>query len=93
MFKAARQCKLKALCLEAAHKSKITATILWIETIKDVLQTINSTAKLLDDYPDLPNKIPSSVNNALGSFLRANVAHHVKNMLNGVNPKDGLGIL
>ena len=58
-----------------------------------MLQTNNSTAELLDDYPDLPNKIPSSVNKALGSFLRANVAHHVKNMLNGVNPKDGLGIL
>ena len=66
-----------------------------METIKDVLRTNNSTAELLDEYPDLPNKIPSSVNKALGSFLQANVAHHVKtrNMLNGVNPKDGLGIL
>ena len=61
--------------------------------LSDVLQTNNSTAELLDDYPDLLNKIPSSVNKALGSFLRANVSHHVKNMLNGVNPKDGLGIL
>ena len=58
-----------------------------------MLQTNNSTAELLDDYPDLPNKIPSSVNKALGSFVRANVAHNVKNMLNGLNPKDELGIL
>ena len=33
------------------------------------------------------------MNKALGSFLRANIAHHVINMLNGVNPTDGLGIL
>ena len=83
LCKAAHHHKLKALRLEGDPKSKRTATILWIETIKDVLRTNNSTAELLDDYPDLPNKIPSTVNKALGSFLRANVTHHVKNMLNG----------
>ena len=93
LCRAAHHHKLKALCLEGDPKSKRTATILWIETIKDVLQTNNSTAELLDDYPDLPKKIPSIVNKALASFLRANVAHHAKNMLKGVNPKHGLGIL
>ena len=92
-MQAAHHHKLKALRLEGDPKSKQTATILWIETIKDVLRTNNSTAELLDEYPDLPNKILSSVNKALGSFQRANVAHHFKNMLNGVNPKNGLGIL
>ena len=93
LCKAAHHHKLKDLRLEGDPKSKQTATILWIETIEYVLRTNNSTADLLDDYPNLPKKIPSTVNKPFGSFLRANVAHHVKNMLNSVNPKDGHGIL
>ena len=34
-----------------------------------------------------------ATNQALGSFLRANVAAHVKNILADTNPKDGFGIL
>ena len=44
-------------------------------------------------YPALPDHIPVTINEALGSFLHANVAHHVKNMLNDVDAKDGMGIL
>ena len=84
---------LVPLRLEGEPSDKRTATNTWIETIQDVLQTNSKTNGILDDYPVLPDNIPTTVNEALGSFLRANVAHHVKNMLNDVDAKDGMGIL
>ena len=93
LCKSAHHHKLKALRLEGTPKEKRKATVLWIETIKDILSTDSQTADILEGYPSLPTHLPSYVNKALGSFLRAQMAYHVKNMLSGVNSKDGLGIL
>ena len=84
---------MKALKLEGTPKDKRKATVLWIETIKDILSTDSSTADILENYPLLPKKLPNYVNKALGSFLRAQMAYHMKNMLSGTDPKDGLGTL
>ena len=69
------------------------ATNTWIENLQDVLRTNKRTNGLLDDYPNVPTKIPPLVNDALGSFLRAKLSHQIKGMLIGVDPKDGIGIL
>ena len=93
LCKSASHHKLQILKLDGTPKDKRRSTVLWIETIKDILSTDSKTSHILEHYPTLPNKLQSYVNKALGSFLRAQMAHHVKNMLSGVNEKDGLGIL
>ena len=87
------QSDLKPLRLEGYPQTKRRMTTDWIETIKDVLRTNYKTMHILEDYPSLPKSIPLITNQALGSFLCANVAAHVKNILADTNPKDGLRIL
>ena len=87
---------MKALRLEGTPEQKRKATVLWIETIKDLLRTNTQTSEILKDYPKLP-KLPkqllSNENKALDSILRANMAHNVKQMLNGTPRDDGLSTL
>ena len=78
LCKSANHHKLKSLKLEGNPKEKRKATVLWIETIKDILSTDPATADILENYPRLPKKLPNYVNKALGSFLRAQMAYHVK---------------
>ena len=84
---------MKPLRLEGDPQTKQRVTTHWIETIKDVLRTNYKTMNILENYPSLPESIPLITNQALGSFLCAHVAAHVKNILADTNPKDGLGIL
>ena len=93
LCKEAIQHELKALRLEGTPEEKRKATVLWIETIKDLLRTNTQTSEILKDYPKLPKQLPSNENKALDSILRAHMAHNVKQMLNGTPRDDGLSTL
>ena len=84
---------MKTLKLEGTPEQRRRRVTCWIEVIKDVLRTNHKTAGVLVKYPQLPESINKVTNRALGAFLRAYVAQHVKDILNGIDAQDGLEIL
>ena len=93
LCKAAGHHDLKTLKLDGNPIQRRRCVTCWIEIVKDVLRTHHRTAGVLVNYPQLPENLDSITNHALGSFLRAHVAQHVKDVLSGIDPEDGIGIL
>jgi hypothetical protein len=47
----------------------------------------------MQDYPILPNSIPTFVNEALAAFIHAHITKNVKKLTSSVPRGDGLGLL
>jgi hypothetical protein len=65
----------------------------WREKLTDTFSVHYLTNDIMIKYPTLPLSLNKLISEAIGNLILAYVDHNVRNMLQGINRTDGLGML
>ena len=93
LTKTALQFHLKQLRADTNPRTRCDTFLAFKNTVQVIVEQHSKTALIMKNYPVLPEKIKSHINEELAAFIHAHMNSDVRNLTSSVERSDGIGRL